>query len=188
MTGLRSTKYTVFDLLAWTAFCGCLSACAYLGKEIYGVPGVLLGGFFGIFVGFIAGLIPYQLETKYIKWKLEQSSIDELWEVANLGIWNFNNTLALVHLAARGQDIYKALPRILLLLKSDSELERIYGWDALKLVFEREANAVEGYNPRSSKENCLCKIKKLEDYIGQNPTILSSMSSESNEIIKEICP
>jgi hypothetical protein len=96
--------------------------------------------------------------------------------------------LALVHLAARGQDIYKALPRILLLLKSDSELERIYGWDALKLVFEREANAVEGYNPRSSKENCLCKIKKLEDYIGQNPTILSSMSSESNEIIKEICP
>jgi hypothetical protein len=71
--------------------------------------------------------------------------------------------LALLQLAARGQDVRATLPKIVQMLDSDELLRRIYGWDALRLVFSEEAKKIEDYNPRSSAEDCRAKAAKLRE-------------------------
>jgi len=40
------------------------------------------------------------------------------------------------------------------MLESDSELTRIYGWDALRLVFDEESKVIQDYSPYGSTEEC----------------------------------
>lgn len=53
--------------------------------------------------------------------------------------------------------------RIVKMLESDDELERVYGWDALRLVFTAEAKEMADYDPRAATEDCRDKVAKLKE-------------------------
>lgn len=64
--------------------------------------------------------------------------------------------------AARGQNVRTQLPRIVKMLESDKELERIYGWDALRIVFPAETEMAADYDPHAAPEDCRNKIATLK--------------------------
>jgi hypothetical protein len=85
---------------------------------------------------------------------IERSSNEALKRTLSLGIWNFWQTLALLQLAARGEDVKTELPRLLGMLASASVLDRVHGWDAVRLVFPVHAERLRGYNPEDSAVAC----------------------------------
>jgi hypothetical protein len=108
--------------------------------------------------------------------KLWRSSNEELWRTVNLGFWNFTQTFALLTLAGRNQDVRTQLPRIITMLEADEELTRVYGWDALRLVFDNETKVIGEYDPRASTEVCRSKVAVLRQKIEESPTKPSTTS------------
>jgi hypothetical protein len=92
---------------------------------------------------------------------IQKSSTAELKECLDLGEWNFYQTMALLQLAARGEDVQPHLPRVLTMLESDQTLTRVYGWDALRIVFTELSQRIEDYNPRGSIDECRRKVGML---------------------------
>jgi hypothetical protein len=77
--------------------------------------------------------------------------------------------VALLQLAARGQDVNEALPRIMRQLEYNDNLKlwRRHAWDALRFVFFDETEAIADYNPMSSAEDCRAKVARLRKILGQ---------------------
>ena len=48
------------------------------------------------------------------------------------------------------------------MLESDEHLQRVYGWDALRLVFPEETKMAADYDPRAAPDDCRDKIAKLK--------------------------
>ncbi len=55
------------------------------------------------------------------------------------------------------------------MLESEDKLERIYGWDALRLVFTQDSESASGYDPRASTEDCRAKIASLKATLDTGP-------------------
>jgi hypothetical protein len=95
----------------------------------------------------------------------------------NLGFWNFTQTFALLTLAGRNQDVRSQLPRIIAMLEADEELTRVYGWDALRLVFDKETKLMGEYDPRATTEECRSKVIALRQKMDETPTKPSTATS-----------
>ncbi len=162
MGGLQPTQITLF-VVAWfvAVVIGGIGG-ANLGSELLGTGGAIAGGILGVVLGHVVGVIPDWLSTRLMFRHIARSSDEKLWKIVNLGFWNFYQTMALLQLAARGQDVRAQLARIVKLLESDNELERVYGWDALRIVFPAETKLVADYNPRAAPEDCRNRIAKLK--------------------------
>jgi hypothetical protein len=142
-------------------FCGGTGGATF-GASRFGWLGGILGGVAGILIGHVIGVIPDWLSTRFMFRYIAKSSDEKLWRILNLGFWNFYQTLALLQLAARGRDVRTELPRIVTMLESDDKLERVYGWDALQLVFTEEAKKVPGYDPWAATDECRQRIVELK--------------------------
>lgn len=159
MSGLEYTRITSFHLLFLVGvFIGGI-LMANIGWKFFGLVGAVLGGLLGAYLGGVLALIPERWAGKAFFKDIEESSTERLWEIVNRQEeWNFYHTMALLHLAGRGEDVQPKLPHILTMLESAEMLERVYGWDALRLVFTEEAKKLEGYAPRATAEECQEKL------------------------------
>jgi len=146
--------------LAAVAFCVAVGLA--LGLRYFGPAGLIVGGIIGFLVGHVVGCLPDRVSTKMFFRELERSSNAELRSMVAADDWNFQHTMALLHLAARNEDVHGELPRIIGMLESDSRLTRVYGWDALRIVFNKETEIIGDYNPRESAEECRSKAARLK--------------------------
>jgi hypothetical protein len=157
MGGLQPTQITFFHVLWLVAVVAGGMAGSGLGYNLLGIGGALAGGILGVVTGHVVGVLPDWLSTRLMFRRIARSSDERLWKIVNLGFWNFYQTLALLQLAARGQ-----LPRIVRMLESEEKLERVYGWDALRLVFTEDAKVLTGYDPWGTTEDCRNRIATLK--------------------------
>jgi hypothetical protein len=158
---LQPTQITIFVLLWFMMLVGGTVAGVVCGAHAFGVFGSIAGGVIGLVAGHVVGKLPDVLSTKWLLRKLWRSSNDELWRTVDLGFWNFTQTFALLTLAGRKQDVRTRLPRVIAMLEADDQLTRVYGWDALRLVFDNEAGAMGEYDPRARTEACRSKVADL---------------------------
>lgn len=163
LRAVQPTQCTLSVLLYLLIFIAGGLAGVVAGVMHFGTIGGIIGAVIGLFVGHVVGNLPYRLETKLLFREIERSSDEELWQIVKLGLWNFYQTMALLKLAARGHDVRGQLPRIIEMLESNEELTRIYGWDALRLVFNEETRAIGDYDPRASTEVCFRKVQVLKE-------------------------
>jgi hypothetical protein len=163
MGGLQPTRMTLNVLLYLVAVVTGGVTGGGLGFNLFGVGGAIAGGIVGAGLGHAVGVVPEWLSTRLMFRHISRSSDEELWKIVHLGFWNFYQTLALLQLAARGQDVRTQLPRIVKMLESDDRLQRVYGWDALRLVFPAETAMVADYNPQGTAEDCRNKAAKLQE-------------------------
>ena len=164
---LQPTQITLFVLLWFLIVVGGTVTGAVCGGQAFGLLGSIVGGVIGLVVGHVVGKLPDVLSTRWLLRKLWRSSDDELWRTVNLGFWNFTQTFALLTLAGRNQDVRTQLPRVIDMLEADDQLTRVYGWDALRLVFDNEANAMGDYDPRASTEACRSKVADLRQKMAE---------------------
>lgn len=164
---LQPTQITLFVLLWFLMLVGGTVTGVVCGGQAFGVLGNIVGGVIGLVVGHVVGKLPDVLSTKWLLRKLWRSSDAELWRTVDLGFWNFTQTFALLTLAGRNQDVRTQLPRVIGMLEADDQLTRVYGWDALRLVFDNEANAMGGYDPRASTEACRLKVADLRQKMAE---------------------
>lgn len=167
---LQPTQITLPVLLWFMMMIGGSAAGALWGAKGFGVSGGVVGGVLGLVVGHVVGKLPDVLSTRWLLRKLWRTSDDELWRIVNLGFWNFTQTFVLLTLAGRNHDVRSQLPRIITMLESDKELTRVYGWDALRLVFDKETKLIGEYNPRESTALCRAKVNDLKQKMEEAPT------------------
>ena len=136
-----------------------------IGHLRFGVPGAIAGGVIGGVVGLAIGSLPRHLTQEFVFRKMQRSSNDELRAMLEHKLWAFNETLALLNLQVRGEDVQPYLPRVLSLLESEGSLERVFGRDALRLVFTPLAKQLDdfGYDPGGSTEDCRSAVAKLRE-------------------------
>lgn len=163
---MKFTRFTVFHVFFLAGLgLGALGGLA-LGQQWFGTMGSVIGGIIGAVVGSMLGSIPIHLADRAFFADIEEASAEELREMVAGEDWNFRHTMALLNLAAHEEDVRGELPRILVMLESDSQLERLYGWDALRLVFPPETETIGDYDPRESVELCREKATKLRNALG----------------------
>ncbi len=162
MAGFQSTRVTLFEVLWFAAVVAGGILGVALGSDLFGRWGAITGGIIGVVVGHVVGVVPDRLSTKLFFRHLARSSDEELWKIVHEDFWAFCQTMALLQLAARGQNVRTQLPRIVKMLESDDKLERIYGWDALRIVFPEETRMAADYNPRAAAADCRNKIAGLK--------------------------
>ena len=75
--------------------------------------------------------------------------------------WTFIQTLALLNLQLRGEEVQVYLPRVIALLESDNSRTRLFGRDALRWVFTKLAVQINDYDPFASVEECRRKVSVL---------------------------
>jgi hypothetical protein len=120
----------------------------------------LIGGAVGFFAGMFLAALPEELGYTMIMRKIERSSIAQLRAMLAAGEWNLFHTMALLQLAARCEDVKPDLPRILAMLESESLRERLFGQDALRLVYTDLAEKID-YDANEPTPLCREKITRL---------------------------
>lgn len=128
----------------------------------FGWAGAIGGGV----VGFVVGLVVCAILDTWLHRSsmrdLEAKSNAQLWSFVRTGEWKFYHTMALLVLAARGEDVTSEFPRVVEMLHSDDRFVRIFGWDAIRIVFTEEMKYAEGYEPRESTDQCREKANPLK--------------------------
>ncbi len=157
MRKYKYTRITIFNVMHWIGLAGGL----VLGGMYFGTSGAIIGGLVGFVLGYFVSLTLEDLADRAFFKEIDQSSNSKLWEIVGENEWNLRQSIALLSLGARGEDVQPVLPRIISMLESDSTLTRRYGWDALRLVYNEETNAIGDYNPRESVEECRRKVARL---------------------------
>jgi hypothetical protein len=148
------TRITIIQVIALFFIALGISLGYLVGIRFFGRAGGILCAIVGFFVGQVIARFIEQFVHRSMFKELEKSSNEQLWKIVSMSWWNFYQTIALLQLAKRGQDVRSRLPRIVDMLESNDRLTRIYGWDALRLVFTDLMAQVPGYNPRGSVEEC----------------------------------
>jgi hypothetical protein len=161
MSALLPTQLTLFEVLRLTGTFLGLGIGTSVGFARFGVVGAIIGGIVGLVVGALVGGLPDWLGKRWMFRSIEKSSTAELRAIVAQRDWNFYQTMSLLQLATRGEDVQSDLPRILTMLESDSTLTRVYGWDALRLVYTELAERIADYDPRASTEECRLKTTVL---------------------------
>jgi hypothetical protein len=158
----RPTRLTLSVLFQIIFMVVGLVSGAIEGHRRFGILGLVPGGFIVCMVGYYLGRIPDLLGTRWLLRSTAKKETPELWKIVTwLPEWDMGKTLALFHLAERGENVAPYLPRFLNLLDSHQVLERVYSWDALRLVFPDEASRYEGFNPWNSTEECRRKVAQV---------------------------
>jgi hypothetical protein len=155
------TQITIFHVFALLGIIGGLDIGFVVGHRFFGLIGGLVLAIAGAVLGYIIALIPEHISHRSMFKEIEKSSNEQLWKIVNMGWWNFYQTIALLQLAARGQDVRSRLPRILDMLESDNRLTRLYGWDALRVVFTELVPQAPDYNPSKPPDECKRNIAQL---------------------------
>jgi hypothetical protein len=154
----QSNQITVFHLLNWLGLILGANLGGVFGWKYFGLAGAIVGGLLGLYLGGLLGFLPARWAGKLFFNRIEQSTTEELWAIVNQENWNFYQTMALLHLAGRGENVQSKLEQILTMLESDEVSVRLLGWDALRLVFIPETKRIEGYAPKDSIEECQKKV------------------------------
>lgn len=82
--------------------------------------------------------------------------------------WTFIQTLALLNLQVRGEEVQSYLPRVIALLEAGSRQTRLFGRDALRLAFTPLGVQLDawGYDPDAPTDDCRSKVAKLRETAG----------------------
>lgn len=163
----QSARMNLFDVLAIFGFFFGIYLGAALGHRFFGHLGAIIGFIVGGPLGFILGFLPGHFAREHMFRKIQKSSSEELKAELQHSHWNFWQTMALLQLEARGEDVQPYLPRVLALLESDVPVTRLFGRDALMLVFTPLGRQLHnlGFNPRASTEDCRNKAAQLRQKI-----------------------
>ena len=165
---MQPTKVTIYVLFAiLSAIVGyVLGFC--IGMKYLNIYGGIGFGLLGMIIGYYIGFIPDHIAYKSLFKKIERSSNEDLWNIININIdkeWDFRKTLALLELRIRNQDISKELSRVINVMESEDEETRLYGWDALRLVFRPEIDLIKNYDPRESANECRNKAEAIKSIL-----------------------
>lgn len=164
----QPARLTLFEVLA---FCGLLLGVflgIFLGHYFFEMTGAIVGAVFGGFLGIAIGILPKHFGQEQICKEMQQCSNEELKAKLEHHTWTFCQTLALLNLHLRGEDVQPYLPRVLKLLESNDHTTRLFGRDALALVYTPLAKELcdLDYNPCASTEDCHSKVTKLQEKLG----------------------
>jgi hypothetical protein len=154
MNGLQNTRITIFHVLWFAALAVGAVLGIKAGGAYFGTGGAIAGGILGLAIGHLFGCLPSRIGDKVFFRHLMLSSKEELRAMVAADNWNFSHTMALLRLAALGEEVRHEIPRIVNMLESDSQLTRSYGWDALRIVFPEETRLIQDYAPGDSTEEC----------------------------------
>ena len=159
----QPARLTLFGLLVFVGFFIGIYCGIAVGLRCFGILGAIAGAVVGGFLGIALGSLPDHLMKERMFKTMQRASNDELKAMLEQKRWAFWQTLALLNLQVRGEDVEPYLQRILGLLESDDGMKRIFGRDALRLVFTDRAKLLDdcGYNPNASAENCRDKIAEF---------------------------
>jgi hypothetical protein len=163
----QTARLTLFEVFA---FCG-LFGGMFFGIAIchphFGIVGRSIGAVVGSILGFFLGLLPRHFAQEHMFREMQKSTNEQLKTKLELPGWNFYQTLALLNLHLRGEDVQPYLPRVLTLLESDDNFLRLFARDALRLVFTPLAVQMDGlnYDPHASTEDCRNKVVQLREKI-----------------------
>jgi hypothetical protein len=188
---------TLFALLRLLAMAGCgiVGAC-WAGSEIadwlfawgvwryvLAVPGAIVVGLVGVLVGFMPfEFLEHFLVSRRIR-RIKEASDEVLWRTVDRGFWNYESTIALIQLAARGREVIGTLPRLIRMLDSSECLWRRQAYGVFVLVFFDEARAIADYNPDAPYGDCREKIAGLREMMRRTSAEPSSAASEPSEAV-----
>ncbi|HTR40147.1 MAG TPA: hypothetical protein VMH87_00845 [Pseudomonadales bacterium] len=163
----QSARMNLFDVLAIFGFLFGIFFGILLGHRFFGIIGGMTGVVIGGLLGFILGFLPGYFGREHMFREMQRSSNEQLKAKIDHPLWSFYNTLALLNLQMRGEDVQAYLPRVLSLLESDDSVTRLFGRDALALVYTPLAKQLHdlGYNPYASTEDCRAKAAQLREKI-----------------------
>jgi hypothetical protein len=133
------------------------------GQRHFGTMGGIIGIPLGGIIGGWLGYLPNILCSEWMFRKLQRSSNEELRAIADEKYWTFRQTLALLNLQRRGEDVQSYLPRVIGLLELKDLRSRYFGRDALALVFSPLAAKVGFWDPNAPEEERSRKIALLRD-------------------------
>ncbi len=162
----QSARLNLFDVLAFAGlFAGALFGLKF-GHRWFGIIGAIAGAVVGGLAGLVTGHLPNYLSLQHTFKDMQKRSNAELRDLIEKGEgskheWKFFQTLALLNLQARGEDVQSYLPRILTMLESEDWRTRLFGRDALRLVFTELAVKIDDYNPRAATDECRRKVAVL---------------------------
>jgi hypothetical protein len=162
MARLEPTQVNLFVLISLVVHIAGIVVGVALGSERFGLLGGIIGAALGFGIGHFLGNLPDQISMRMLFRRIHRSTNDQLWKTVDLGLWNFCQTLALLELAGRGENVRGTLPRIVAMLESDKLLTRIYGWDAIRLVFDAETKIMNGYDPHATLVECRSRAATLK--------------------------
>jgi hypothetical protein len=156
-----STRLNLFGVLTlFGLLLGILLGSA-VGHAWLGVVGAIGGGIVGGVAGLAIGMLPGFLAQEYLFKSMQKSSNAELKAMIEEDEWTFIQTLALLNLHLRDEDVQVYLPRVIAQLESDNWRTRLYGRDALRYVYTELAVRIEDYDPEASTEECRRKVAVL---------------------------
>jgi hypothetical protein len=161
----QPARLTVFEVLAICIFFGGIFIGIAICHPYFGIIGRSIGAVIGGISGFIVGLLPRHLMQERMFREMQKSSNEQLKAKIEHPLWSFYNTLALLNLHLRGEDVQSYLPRILSLLESNDNATRLFGRDALMLVFTPVGRQLHDlkYDPHASTEDCRAKVAQLRE-------------------------
>ena len=163
----QSARINLFDVLAIFGFFFGIFFGISIGHRLFGTIGGIIGAIFGGLAGFVIGFLPRHFMQESMFREMQKSSNEQLKAKIEHPLWSFYNTLALLNLHLRGEDVQSYLPRVLSLLESNDNVTRLFGRDALMLVFTplgRQLNDLK-YDPHASTEDCRAKVAQLREKV-----------------------
>jgi len=157
----QSTRMNLFDVLTFGGLLFGILLGSATGHAWRGVIGAIAGGIGGGIIGLVIGRLPGFLVEDQLFKSMQKKSNAELKAVIDEEKWTFFQTLALLNLHLRGEDVQGYLPRVITLLASDNWQTRIFARDALRYVYTPLAVQIEDYDPYASTEECRRKVAVL---------------------------
>jgi hypothetical protein len=159
----QPARVRLVDVVTFLAMLSGIILGGVAGMRHFGVAGAVIGLLAGGFLGFLVGRLPDFLVQERLFREMQKSSNEQLKAKLEQPMWTFYQTLALLNLQLRGEDVQPYLPRILTLLESDESIIRVFARDALRLVFTPLGKQLDdlNYDPRSSASDCRVKIASL---------------------------
>ena len=159
---MEFTGFTIFHIFRLIGALAGACVGVWLGL-FFGVAWAVVGGIVGVFLGTCVGILPEDWAHRSMMKELKEASNEKLRSIIARHEWKFDSTMALLQLAARDENVDSEFPRILDMLESDSPLTRMFGWDAMRIVFTEKSNRIQNYNPRASTEACREKARTLRN-------------------------
>ncbi len=158
-------RLTFFGVLAIVGLCFGFVGGIIFGHRYFGFPGAIIGALVGGFVGIVIGKMPSFFMQERMFREMQKCTNDELQAKLEQQPWSFYQTLALLNLQLRGEDVQSYLPHVLVLLESEDNKLRWFGRDALRLVFTPLAKQLDdfGYDPQGSLDDCRASVMRLRD-------------------------
>ena len=154
---------TLFAFIAFVGLCAGGLIGFRMGNHHFGILGAIIGILLGGFIGLTIGYLPNILVQEWMFREMRRSSNSKLRTIVEEQYWTFRQTLALLNLQLRGEDVQSYLPRVITLLESNDLRSQYFGRDALALVFAPLAEKIGRYDPLAPEEARRRQIAMLRD-------------------------